>query len=184
VDPAGERTVINTARCEEEAPPERLMTLRADAVYVRSRRIDLAPLLARKARECLVVAHVPPMDAASRPAQVLVASVSDLPADVAAQPLTLGHAVAGSLLRWMVTTAGAGGATAVSDSQTLSVPAQAVRPVDTTGAGDAFAAGLLHGLAAGAPMPEALALAVRFGTEATLWPSSALPAQAVRRLLS
>jgi sugar/nucleoside kinase (ribokinase family) len=55
--------------------------------------------------------------------------------------------------------------------------------VDTTGAGDAFAAGLIHALVGGQPMAEALAVAVRFGTEATLWASSGLPAAAVRRLL-
>jgi hypothetical protein len=32
-------------------------------------------------------------------------------------------------------------------------------------------------------MRDALALAVRFGTEATRWPTSGLPAEAVRRLL-
>jgi hypothetical protein len=33
------------------------------------------------------------------------------------------------------------------------------------------------------PMAKALALAVQFGTEATLWPTSGLPAAAVYRLL-
>ena len=66
LDPAGERTVVNVARCEEEAPPRRLLDLPADAVYVRSRRTDLAPLLASKVEPCLVVAHMPPVDAASR----------------------------------------------------------------------------------------------------------------------
>jgi sugar/nucleoside kinase (ribokinase family) len=55
--------------------------------------------------------------------------------------------------------------------------------VDTTGAGDAFAAGLLHALLSEAPMRDALALAVRFGSEATRWPRSGLPAEAVHQLL-
>ena len=58
-----------------------------------------------------------------------------------------------------------------------------VEPVDTTGAGDAFAAGLIHALVSGQPLSEALILAVRFGTEATLWDSSYLPKPAVARLL-
>jgi sugar/nucleoside kinase (ribokinase family) len=102
---------------------------------------------------------------------------------VADDPLALGRTVAGGLLRWIVVTAGAAGARASSEAEVLDAPAQTAHTVDTTGAGDAFAAGLLHALVSGAPMRDALALAVRFGTEATRWPTSGLPAQAVRRLL-
>lgn len=119
VDTAGERTVINVARCEEADPPARLVALAADAVYVRSRRNDLAPLLARKAMEALVVAHVPPVDAASRPAHVLVASASDLERELAHDPLALGSRVAGECLRWVVITAGAAGAQATSKAEVL-----------------------------------------------------------------
>jgi sulfofructose kinase len=80
-------------------------------------------------------------------------------------------------------THGAAGARAHAEDGTLTAPAEAVPVLDSTGAGDAFAAGLLHGLLAGKEMADALALAVRFGTEATRWPSSALSVQAVRRLL-
>ena len=183
VDPDGERTVVNVGRCEEEAAPDRLLCLAADAVYVRSRRGDLAPLLARMAARSLVVAHVPPADAGSRPAQMLVCSESDLDAEQARDPLALGRRVAGDRLNWMVTTAGPAGATARSAGEMLHAPAQAVETVDTTGAGDAFAAGLVHALVGGLAMREALATAVRFGTEATRWDASGLPAQAVHRLL-
>lgn len=184
VDPAGERTVINLTRCEPTEPPSRLLDIDADAVYVRSRRPDLAPLLAAKAANSLVIAHMPPVEAGSRPAHVLVASASDLAAGAARDPLALGRAVAGTWLRWVVITEGAAGARAFSSDGERHVAAARVDPVDTTGAGDAFAAGLVHALARGQPMAEALALAVRFGTEATLWASSGLPAEAVRRLLA
>ena len=183
VDPAGERTVVNVTRCEEPLPPTRLLALGADAVYVRSRRGDLAPLLARKAVDGLVVAHVPPVDPDSRPAQVLVASASDLDREAVDDPLALARTVAGGPVRWIVITAGAAGATATSESEVLDTPAEPVQVVDTTGAGDAFAAGLVHALVSGAPMREALRLAVSFGSEATRWASSGLPADAVRRLL-
>lgn len=184
VDPAGERTVVNVARCEEEAPPTRLLELPADFVYVRSRRADLAPLLAAKAHEATVVAHVPPVEPAGRPAHVLVASASDLDPRDARDPLALGRRVAGERLRWILVTAGAAGARAVSGGDVVEAPAREVEAVDTTGAGDAFAAGLIHGLAVGSTMREALSLAVSFGTEATLWPASTLPPEAVRRLLA
>lgn len=184
VDPSGERTIVNLGRCEEDAPPHRLQDLPADAVFVRSRRRDLGPLLAAKAETSLVVAHLPPVDPASRPAQILVASRADLGNDAARDLWALGRDVAGARLRWFVLTSGPGGARAISPGTVLEAPAANVATVDTTGAGDAFAAGLVHALVAGRPMSEALGVALRFGTEATLWPTSALPAQAVRRLLA
>lgn len=184
VDPSGERTVVNVARCEQEEPPRRLLELPADAIYVRTRRLDVSPLLAARAAATLVVAHVPPAQPGSRPAQVLVTSRSDLTPARVANPLALGRRVAGQGLRWMVVTAGAGGVRAVSATESLTAAARAVQTVDTTGAGDAFAAGLVHGLVSHLPMSETLALAVRLGTEATLWRTSGPPAQAVRRVLS
>ncbi|MBK7662446.1 MAG: hypothetical protein IPJ21_02650 [Sterolibacteriaceae bacterium] len=184
LDPAGERTVVNVTRCEEPAPPYRLLDLPAEAVYVRSRRADLAALLAAKAATSLVVAHMPPVEPASRPAHVLVASASDLPASAASDPLALGRTVAGTLLRWVVITDGAAGARAVSETGALNALAARVEPLDTTGAGDAFAAGLVHALVSGQSMAAALDTGVRFGTEATLWARSGLPAEAVQRLLA
>jgi len=183
VDPGGERTVVNVARCDEDAPPARLLGLAADAVYVRSGRRDLAPLLEAKAASSLVLAHVPPVENGSRPAHILVASASDIGDEMGGRALTLGRDIAGRSLRWFVLTAGAAGARATSEEEVLEARAEAVKTVDTTGAGDAFAAGLLHALVSGKPMAEALAVAVRFGTEATLWPTSALPPAAVRRLV-
>ena len=184
VDPSGERTIVNLGRCEEDDPPHRLEALAADAVFVRSRRTDLGPLLAAKSETSLVVAHVPPIEPGSRPAQVIVASRSDLGDDAAGDLWALGQKVAGERLRWFVLTAGAGGARAISREITLEAPAAAVATIDTTGAGDAFAAGLVHALVSGSPLREALEVALRFGTEATLWPVSALPGEAVRRLLT
>lgn len=184
LEPAGERTVVNLTRCEPPAPPSRLLDLQAEAVYVRSRRTDLAPLLAQKAASSLILAHMPPVEAGSRPAHILVASTTDLAAGAVSDPLALGRAVAGRLLRWVVITNGAAGARAVSaDGAWLHAAAARVEALDTTGAGDAFAAGLVHAVASNMSMAEALAMAVRFGTEATQWASSGLPAEAVRRLI-
>jgi sugar/nucleoside kinase (ribokinase family) len=44
------------------------------------------------------------------------------------------------------------------------VSAPRVQVVDTTGAGDVFAAGLVHALALGKPMPDALQTAVAWGS--------------------
>lgn len=183
VDQWGERTVVNLVRTHEERPPVRLLEIDADCVYVRSRRSDLAALLREKATGSLIVSHVPPETEGSRPAHVLVASASDVGPEVLDDPLAAGRRVAGDLLQWMVLTRGAEGATAFGADEVLHVPARKVVPVDTTGAGDSFAAGLLHALVSGAPMASALATAVNWGAEATLWDSSILPADAVAALL-
>lgn len=164
VEPDGERTVVNLHRCREEGPPRRLRTLPADILYVRSREVDLASILAERLDSALVVAHVPPCGPGVRPAHVLVGSVSDLTDDERLAPWETGRRTAGETLGWIVLTRGPGGAEAHASGRRLQVPARDVRAVDSTGAGDVFAAGLLHALAGGAPMEEALVTAVAWGT--------------------
>jgi ribokinase len=65
---------------------------------------------------------------------------------------------AGSLPARVVLTRGAQGAVLLPEG--TEVPAMAAHTVDTTGAGDAFAGGLCAGLAAGAPLEEAVRLAI------------------------
>lgn len=184
VDPEGERTIVNLGRAFESEPPRRLLDIPADLIYVRTRAGGLAPLLAARAAECLVVAHVPPLEAGIFPAHVVVASASDLDDAVRAEPLAAARRVAGDLLRWMVLTRGGEGVTAYSaDADTLAVPAPAVQAVDSTGAGDSFAAGLCHALAHGLAMEAALAEAVRWGSAKVAQDGSALRPETVRALL-
>jgi sugar/nucleoside kinase (ribokinase family) len=183
VDSVGERTVINVTRTTQDIPPERLLGLRADCLYVRSRRNDLAPLLLEAAASTFVVAHMPPCEPGGMPAHVLVASASDLDADMLDDPFTAGRGVAGDILQTVVLTHGPKGAVAHGAEQLLRVPSPTVVPVDTTGAGDAFAAGMLHALVTRASMEETLITAAAWGAEATQWESSILPREAVKRLL-
>lgn len=179
VDEAGERTILNLRRCQEATPPSRLRGLQGDCLYVRSRSLDLAPLLAEQTGTALVVAHVPPCEPLSRPAHVLVGSEADLPAEWLEAPWRAGLSVAGAPLRWVVVTRGPAGASAHGADRELRAPAPEVEVVDTTGAGDAFAAGLVHALVSGAEMEQALVSAVAFGTESTRWQASALPREAL-----
>ncbi len=166
VDEAGERTVVNLHRCREGAPPRRLRTLPADAVYVRSRDLDLGWILAERLESCLVVAHVPPAVPGARPAHVLVASASDLPTEEAERPWEALRRAGGESVRHVVVTRGSAGAEAHSRDGRLRVPAREAAAIDSTGAGDVFAAGLLHALVSGAPMDSALRTAVAWGTAA------------------
>jgi ribokinase len=90
--------------------------------------------------------------------------------------------------RLTVTTLGAGGAVAAgSDGRTVEAAGLRVAAVDTTGAGDAFAAAFLHAHYDGAGLAEALAFANAAAALATLkvGAQSGLPAEAeVRALLA
>ncbi len=164
IDPEGERTIVNLHRCREPHVSDRLHRVEADAIYIRSRELEIGHWLAARAADALVVAHMPPLAAGSRPATVLVGSESDLPPAFLADPWSAGRAVAGEALRWVVVTRGADGAEAFGACQHLSAPAAAVDVVDTTGAGDVFAAGLVHALVQGRAMDDALRMAVGWGT--------------------
>ncbi len=188
VDPGGERTIVNLGRAAEAHPPRRLLDLPADLIYVRTRSLGLAPLLAEVAARTPVVAHVPPLGQGVAPAHVVLGSASDLPPDVLADPLAAARRVAGPLLRWMVLTRGVAGARAFPVAgPVLTVPAPQVGARDSTGAGDAFAAGLCHGLVTAGigadAMAAALPVAVRWGAEKVRHDGSALPAAAVRALV-
>lgn len=74
---------------------------------------------------------------------------------------------------WVVVKLGARGCYAAGpDGVELAVAAPAMAVADTTGAGDAFNAGLVHALAGGAQWPEALATATRFATTIIARPSN------------
>jgi sugar/nucleoside kinase (ribokinase family) len=66
---------------------------------------------------------------------------------------------------WVIVKLGPRGCVAAGpDGAELTVPAPAMPVADTTGAGDAFNAGLVHALARGADWGEALTTATRFAT--------------------
>jgi sugar/nucleoside kinase (ribokinase family) len=181
VDSEGERTVVNLHRCREPHVPDRLRPLAADAVYVRSRELDLAGPLAERNADALVIAHVPPLAAGCRPAAVLIGSEPDLTPEFLADPWAAGRLIAGEALRWVVITRGPLGALAYGPGEQLAEPAPAVEVVDTTGAGDVFAAGLVHALVEGRAMADALRVAVAWGAESVR--CSGLPDEdAIRRL--
>ena len=170
VDPGGERTILNLHRCREPGAPTRLASLEADAVYVRSRDLEVTALLTEAVARSFVVAHVPPLEAGSRPAHVLVGSESDLPPAFLADPWQAGREIAGPTLRLVVVTHGERGAEAFGATERESVPAPRVTVVDSTAAGDVFVAGLVHALAEGRPTRAALETAVAWGAAAVACP--------------
>jgi len=127
-----------------------------------------------------VVAQYPKGGQARRPCHVLVASRSDL--GEVSDPWQHARQLAGEQLEWLVLTEGKAGAVAIHGEEQVRVAARPVSVVDTTGAGDAFAGGLIHGLARGMAMADALQCAVDWGAFAVASESS-IPSQALRNWL-
>jgi ribokinase len=174
LEAGGERTVVNLARATVSVPPH-LAEISTDCWYVRSADPALTPLLAQRVRTGLVVAHIPPVGGGLRPARVLVGSASDLGAAFLADPYAAGRHVAGDLLEWTVVTLGPEGAAAYGDGMRLEEKAPVVRAADSTGAGDVFAAGLVHALAAGRDMRSALRTAVAWGSASVRYEGTVPP---------
>jgi sugar/nucleoside kinase (ribokinase family) len=163
LDRTGERTIVNLARAPVPLPPD-LADIAADCCYVRSTDPALTPILERRVQKGAVLAHIPPLTDGIRPAQVLVGSASDLPPAFLTDPYAAGRRIAGAVLQWVVVTYGAEGARAFGEGNVLHQAAPAVEALDTTGAGDVFAAGLAHALARSVDMHEALRIAVDWGS--------------------
>lgn len=160
----GERTIINLARAEVPLADE-VVQQSASVLYVRSKDSSLNPLIADKmAQGCKVIGHIPPTQPQARLANVLVGSASDLSDEFLAQAFHYSQAIAGEQLEWLVITYGEQGAKAINGEQELFCPAPKVPVMDSTGAGDVFAAGLCHALATNEPMAQALQTAVAWGS--------------------
>ena len=115
-------------------------------------------------------------EACSLPAHVLIGSEDDLSRDCLERPFAHAKAIAGVGLRIAVVTRGERGATAYTEDGAVSVPSPPARIVDTTGAGDAFAAGFIHALSLGRDLKAALELGCAVGARAVETDSSQAPA--------
>ncbi|HEY1517616.1 MAG TPA: carbohydrate kinase family protein [Solirubrobacteraceae bacterium] len=102
------------------------------------------------------------------PNEVEACALADRPGDAAGAARAL-QAESGG---WVVVKRGPSGCFAVGPGGTeIAVPAPAVDVADTTGAGDAFNAGLVHALAHGAGWRDALASATHFASTIITRPS-------------
>jgi sugar/nucleoside kinase (ribokinase family) len=178
VDSQGERTILRQAR--RPALPGRLPLEPVDCLYVNLDGAEAAGYMADMAGHSLVVAQYPKGGRWQRPCRVMIASAADL----GEQECPWRHArrLAGERLEWLVVTHGEQGAEAFSADRHIRVPARPVSVVDATGAGDAFAGGLIHGLVAGLDMPAALEQAGQWAAY-TLSSSSSIPSERLKSYL-
>jgi sulfofructose kinase len=178
IDDTGERAMVGFTSTENPPPfePPVLPGLAAaDLVYLESYQ-KYPPTVVSAAASALVVCPPPDDLRPAGPAHLVVGSTAQLPAAWASSPYQHARAHFGEQLCWVVLTEGPRGATAYSREQSITVPARPARQLDATGAGDAFAAGLLHSLLAGEPIEKALACAATWGAAAVERRSSIPPA--------
>lgn len=81
-----------------------------------------------------------------------------------------------SLCKAAVVMLGRKGCFAAAENKCIHVPTHAVEPVDTTGAGDLFASGFLHGYLAGNPLEECARWGTITGAAAVLEVGAEIPA--------
>jgi len=148
LQPDGERTIIGLGPAAETSPTDDPPDLGGvDCVYVEGYgRFSTA--IAERAVDALVVASPPAGVHDLWPADVVVGSESQYPDAMLRSPFEAVRRVTGSRLRWVVVTRGRAGADAYGPEGSIHVGARPAKQVDATGAGDAFAAGLISGLLA------------------------------------
>jgi sugar/nucleoside kinase (ribokinase family) len=178
LQPGGERTILglDSALASDvypmETPPD---PGNAEVVYVET-YARFPTSLADQARNALVVVPFPPSSHGAWPADILVGSERNFPAEWRTEPFHGGRAAAGPRLRWVVMTRGVLGAVAYGQDEVIETAARPATQVDATGAGDAFAAGLIEAVLTGVSMQEAMSYAAERGAGAVEWLQSIPPA--------
>jgi ribokinase len=158
LDANGERTILilGGERWPEPLPlPDLPEAGDVSCVYVES--YELFPTsIGDRFPDALLIATPPAAGRSTWPADIIVGSERQYPADGLVTPYESARAVAGARLKWVVVTRGAHGAEAYGPDRCYHVTGRTARQLDATGAGDAFAAGLIAALLAGRPMRDAL----------------------------
>ena len=150
LDENGERTILilGGEPWPEPLPLGDLPPARGVAcVYVESYAL-FPTAIAGRFPDALLVATPPAPGHGTWPADVIVGSEREYQADGLTSPYESARAVAQSRLKLVVVTRGARGADAYGPHGCRHVAGSTARQVDATGAGDAFAAGLITALLA------------------------------------
>ncbi|MCL1043018.1 PfkB family carbohydrate kinase [Shewanella marisflavi] len=168
--PDGERTIIRPERPKFElaAPPN---WHNWDAFYINSSAEGAVSWAKTALPHSLVVAQLAKDDRA-RPCHVLIASRADMQGRSELSPWKYGLSIAGDSLQAFIVTDGASGAVLYQADGETRVAAEPADVVDTTGAGDAYAAGLIHGLVRGDDYTLAMAEGARWAAFAVATESS------------
>jgi sugar/nucleoside kinase (ribokinase family) len=174
IDPNGERVIIGTHRNRTAPQWPVIPVAGAACAYAASRWGLPDDLTARlKAAEVPIVSQWRP-GYTVREADVLVVSENELPPQAVADPwqAAQGQGLAPS---WLVVTQGPRGAYATDGTTRIVCPPLPAEVVDSTGAGDAFAGGLVHGIARRWPIEACLRVGAAWGARAVAHLGSTFP---------
>ena len=175
VDKSAERSIVVLEKdCAAVVPVPYSALADADGIFI-GRYADFEPELPaflRRKSPGLVLTAVPPPTATELDwfAHIVIGSRSEYPADWLAAPFDAVRRRVGDQLRWVIVTQGHLGATGYGPDVAVPIPAVEAAVADATGAGDSFAAGLMHGLL----QARDLATAGRLGA---YWAAAGLPLQ-------
>jgi ribokinase len=173
VEPSGERAMIGIR-------PDLLHTVPVpsagiapgDVVYFAAWHNEFLPAMTRLTGSGVIVATVPPPHLEhGLPATYVIGSETQYEEQAPAD----GFLATADRLQAVVVTRGAGGVVIYDRDGSAAYPAQQVLPVDTTGAGDAFAAGFLRQIAAGGTHGEAAAAGIAWASATVQSPASIPP---------
>ncbi|WP_076541384.1 PfkB family carbohydrate kinase [Shewanella sp. UCD-KL21] len=178
--PDGERTIIRPQRpiFELSAPPN---WRQWDALYTNSSAKGISQWTASALEHCLVVSQLA-KDERVRPCHILIASITDMQGRCDDNKWDFAAKIAGESLQYFVVTDGENGAIAYSANEQFHVAAVQSEVVDTTGAGDAFAAGLIHYLCQQKTITQAMEEGARWAAIAVATASS-VPGDALQHYL-
>ncbi|MGI2071921.1 PfkB family carbohydrate kinase [Shewanella baltica] len=178
--PDGERTIIRPQRpiFELSVPPKWQPW---DALYFNTSAEGSVSWAKTALEHCLVVAQLA-KDDRQRPCHILLASMSDIQGRCDGASWEYGKSIGGECLRYFIVTDGINGAKVYTHDQVQHVAAIPATVVDTTGAGDAYAAGLIHSLCTGQSITEAMAEGAVWAAFAVATDSS-IPGEALKQYI-
>jgi sugar/nucleoside kinase (ribokinase family) len=182
VEPSGERAILGIyPDLLHTVPIPAGKVLPGDVVYFAAWHDEFLPAMRKLAGSGAIVATVPPpMLESGLPATFVIGSREQYGGQVPGD----GVLAEAETLRAVVVTQGADGVVVHDSGGSTVYPAQRVPVVDTTGAGDAFAAGFLHLIASGGMVGQAAVAGIAWAAAAVQVSASIPPTwQAVSKSL-
>jgi sugar/nucleoside kinase (ribokinase family) len=172
VEPSGERAMTGMWPDLLHTVPIPVADINAgDVVYFAGWREEFLPAMTKLTAAGVIVATVPPpLLAPALPATYVIGSETQY-GDQNLQDIV---STGGRTLRAVVVTRGPDGVAIHDHDSSTAYPAQPVAVVDTTGAGDAFAAGFLRQIAGGGTLGEAAAAGIAWAS-VTVQSSASIP---------
>ncbi|QIZ78302.1 PfkB family carbohydrate kinase [Ferrimonas lipolytica] len=155
MEPNGERTILRPNR-PRLILPNSFDPSPYDCIYVNLSAEGLPRLLRHAINSNALVVSQLPKDLAQRPCHYLLTSADDLAQHNVDDPWQFGLQIGGPQLRAFIVTQGKNGAIAYTSQGQRHCSAVATKVVDSTGAGDCYAGGLIHALTKGLPLQQAM----------------------------